>query len=276
MNHGTRSHGSSGSRLGALFAVLFLVCSTLAGSAQAATGEDQKKSKSSFDRMVTVGAAVGRFPNVENKGSNGQFFMAYWGKPLKFDFRINGGRQHRFGESTLGFGASYGQFLPKKFKVTVGFGVSTGELAPEWTGSVSIRRPFRKIPISLGYLHDHWESGARHDRLSLQAERWFKHVILEGAVRYNWNDPGDQTGWGGTVGATYYRWKDLYLGAGWNFGKVRYLPVGPNTVLVDYDARGYYVYLSKWFQKRWGINSRLAYAEEPEYYGITASWFTEW
>jgi YaiO family outer membrane protein len=262
--------------LGALFAVLFLVCSTLAGSIQATTGEDETKSKSSIDRMVTVGAAVGRFPNAENKGSNGQFFRLFWDKPSEFDFRVSGGRQHRFGESTLGAGASYGQFLPNNFKVTAGFGVSTGELAPEWTASVSIRRPFRKVPISLGYLHDHWESGARHDRVSLGAERWFKHVILQGALRYNWNDPGDQTGWGGTIGVSYYRWKDLYVGAGWNFGKVRYQPVGPVTVLVDYDARGYYLYFSKWFRKKWGINTRLGYAEEPEYYGITASWFTEW
>jgi YaiO family outer membrane protein len=255
---------------------MLLLCSILAGSVQAAASDDGTKSNSSFERMLTIGAAVGRFPNIEDKGSDSQFFRVSWLKPSKFDFRINGGRQHRWGETTTGIGASYGRFLPKKSKLTVGFGVSTGELAPQWTASAALRKTVGKVPITLGYLHDHWESGGRHDRVSLGAERWFKHVILEGAARYNWNDPGDQTGWGGYAGVTYYRWKDLYIGAGWNFGKVRYLPVGPNPVLVDYDARGYFLYFSKWFRKKWGINSRLAYAEAPEHYGITVSWFTEW
>jgi YaiO family outer membrane protein len=252
-----------------ILAVVILACSALAGSAQAAA-------ESSLDRMFEVGAAFGRYAEGEDKGTDGQFFKISWIKPLRYDFRINGGRQHRLGETTWGVGASYGRFLSEKTKLTVGVGGSTGELAPEWSGSASIRRKFGKVPVTLGYLHDHWESGARHDRISLGAQRWFKHVILEGAARYNWNDPGDQTGWGGNVGVTYYRWKDLYVGGGWNFGKVRYLPVGPDPLLVDYDAEGYYLTFSKWFRKKSGINIRLSHAEEPEHDGIRASWFTEW
>jgi len=252
-----------------ILAVVVLACSTLAGSVQAAT-------ENSFDRTFTIGAAFGRYSNAADDGTDGQFFRLSWAKPQKFDFRINGGRQHRLGETTLGIGASYGRFLAEKTKLTIGLGTSTGELAPQWTASASIRRPFRKVPISFGYLHDHWESGARHDRVSLGAQRWFKHVILEGAARYNWNDPGDQTGWGGNVGLTYYRWKDLYVGGGYNFGKVRYLPVGPSPLLVDYDAEGYYLTFSKWFRQKSGINIRLGHAEEPEHNGIQASWFTEW
>jgi YaiO family outer membrane protein len=173
-------------------------------------------------------------------------------------------------------GASFGRFLPGRSKLTFGLGTSTGELSPQWTASASFRKTVNKIPVTIGYLHDHWENGARHDRLSLAAQRWFKHVILEGAARYNWSEPGDQTGWGGSVGATYYVWKDLYVGGGYNFGKVRYLPVGPNTNLVDYDAEGYYLTFSKWFQKRMGINLRAGHAKTPEHDSIRIGWFTEW
>jgi YaiO family outer membrane protein len=259
-----------------ILAVVFLVFSTLAAPVLAATDGDDANSKSSYERMFAIGASVGRYAEGVDDGTNGQFFRLSWTKPKKHDFRISGGRQHRLGESTLGIGASVGKFLTEKTKLTVGLGTSTGELLPEWTGSTSLRRTFGKIPITLGYLHDHWESGARHDRVSLGAQRWFKHVILEGAARYNWNDPGDQTGWGGTVGLTYYRWKDLYIGGGYNFGKVRYLPVGPSPLLVDYDAEGYYLTFSKWFWKKSGINIRLGHAEEPEHDGIQVSWFTEW
>lgn len=260
------------------FAILVLASWAVTGSAAAAS-DDAGAVEGDYDRMFTVGAAIGRYPNQPNdKGTNSQFFRLSWVKQKRHDFRIRGGRHHLLGDTDWGFGASVGKFLPGNSKATFGLSTSTGEQAPQWTASTSFRKTVNKIPITFGYLHDHWESGARNDRFSLGAQRWFRHVILEGAARYNRNEFANlsDSGWGGTIGITYYVWKDLYIGGGHNFGKVRYFPAVLNPTLVEYDAKGYYLTFSKWFQKRMGVNVRLSHAEEPEHNGLRFAWFTEW
>ena len=229
------------------------------------------------ERTFELGVALGRYPGMEDDNSDGQSFLLRWFKPKEFDIRLSGGRQQRFGESTLGIGVGYGRFLTDKTKLTIGASTSTGELAPQWSASVFVRRPFfDTVPISLGYIHDHWETGGRNDRVSLGAEKWSKHWIVEAAVRYNMNDPGNHDGWGGNLGLTWYRWKKIYVGAGYNFGDVRYEPVGFENVLVEYEVRGSYLTVEHWFTPRSGIGFRLGQADNPESYGIRVRWFTRW
>ncbi|MBD3868564.1 MAG: YaiO family outer membrane beta-barrel protein [Acidobacteria bacterium] len=258
-------------RLGTILTVAVLGCMVFPAGA-ADTGE-----RPSVERTFDLALALGRYPDQEDENSDGQSFSLRWFKPKNFDFRLNGGRQQRFGESTLGMGVAYGHFLTDKSKLTVGVSASTGELAPQWSTSVTIRRPFfNNLPLWFGYTHDHWDNGGRQDRFALGGEKWSKHWILEAAARYNMNDPGDHSGWGGNVGLTWYRWKELYIGGGYNFGDVRYEPAGFENVLVEYEARGYYMTLEHWFSPRSGIGFRLGQADNPESYGIRGRWFTKW
>ncbi len=277
MTHGVRSLGTTARRLGMCLAFVALAGTSFSSGGTDTGDADGAKKENPVIRFFDIGAALGRYTDIDDKNTNGQFFVLRWLRPRKFDIRLNGGRQQRLGESTVGMGAAYGHFFPNNTKLTVGFAASTGELSPQWSTSAFVRRAFfNKIPFRLGYVHDHWENGGRHDRVALGAERWFKHVILDGALRYNMNDPGNHTGWGGNISATYYRWKALYVGGGYNFGEVRYEPIGFEDVLVEYEARGYYLSLERWLNSRSGFGIRLGRAEPPESYGIQARWFTEW
>ena len=82
-------------------AVLVLACWAATGSAAAAS-EDAGAVEKEYDRMVTVGAAIGRYPNqLNDKGTNSQFFRLSWVKPERHDFRIRGGRHHLLGDTEV-------------------------------------------------------------------------------------------------------------------------------------------------------------------------------
>ena len=121
MTHGVRSLGSTARRLGMCLAFVALAGTSFSSGGTDTGDADGAKKENPVIRFFDIGAALGRYTDIDDKNANGQFFVLRWLRPRKFDIRLNGGRQQRLGESTVGMGAAYGHFFPNNTKLTVGF-----------------------------------------------------------------------------------------------------------------------------------------------------------
>lgn len=265
-------------RLARLFLSLLLaaVPGTAAVQAQAPEQDEESPRKESPWVLSIEGGSGYTHYSGDREDGNGQFVRLGWAKPQEFDLRLDAGRQERFGETTAGVGASFTRHFENKTSVNVGVGSSTGELAPEFSAGLSVSHPFFDIIWTAGIGRDEWMTGARTDRLSVGVQRWFPHWIVAGSVKYENLQPGDTNSVSGSVGLTYYVWKQAYLSLAYDFGEVSFTLLGQESALVDYTARGLKLGYSRWFRSSRGFSVRIDWGRPPEATGLTVSWFHEW
>lgn len=235
-----------------------------------------------YVRTAEAGAGLSRYTGNLGRG-NGQFLRVGLVKENDHRWLFETGRDERFGESSLGFGASYGRHLARATAVTVGLASGTGEfLAPRYRFDFRVEQGVlkdRNLVLSAGYIRVQSKQENSSDGLAVGAVLWLPHWVLEGNALYDIGHPGDAVSKSWGLGATWYLYKKTYLGAGLNGGQVSYMLVGPGTqsALVDYEADGWNLHVQQWFTATAGLNLRYDHGTTSYYQvdGYTVSIFRE-
>jgi YaiO family outer membrane protein len=235
-----------------------------------------------YVRSAEIGAGLSRYTGNLGQG-NGQFLRLGFVKENDHRWLFETGRSERFGESSIGFGASYGRHVAKATALTVGLSSGTGEyLAPEYRFDFRVEQGVlkdRNLVLSAGYIRVQSKQENSSDGFAAGAVLWLPHWVLEANTLYDIGHPGDaiSKSWG--MGATWYLYKKTYIGAGISGGAVSYMLVGPGnqSALVDYDADGWNLHLQQWITATGGFNLRYEHGSTSYYQvdGYTASIFKE-
>jgi len=260
--------------LGGLLSLMLMVGAT--GSADAQEASEATPEASPFVQSIEAGAGLGWYDGDLGR-SDGQFLRYGISRPYDFGLTLDVGRQHRFGETSFGGGVSLNKSLPGNASVTVGLSSGTGDvLAPRYRFDVSASYPVFETIVTAGYTRVQSKIENASDGYSLGLLRYFSHWIIGGHVRTDIGYPGRTYSTTVGVGATWYTWKQLYIGGGLDWGQVSYILL-PGRAEVDYDAVGGHVGVSRWFNETSGLNVRLDYGETSFYRsgGITVSVFRE-
>ncbi len=239
------------------------------------------------EQTVEAGLGLGRyaFDGVDESSWFDSQFVRYSRSRAWVDaWRVEVGRQHRFGASSLDGGLSYTRFFGRT-GVTAGISSGTDhDLAPAYRWDLGVSRPVAGFLVTAGFSRIVSRAENRSSGWSLGATRWFGHLILAASHRIDLGQPGDTESHTTALGATYYVWRRTYLGAAVDFGQVTYFLVPEGTPLadldpVDYDAWNWNLTLSQYLDERSGINLRYDHGQALGYWdidGITVSYFREW
>lgn len=246
-----------------------------------------RTSDPSLDQIIEFGLSLGRYefePGGETDGYNSQFARYTRSRPSLDAWRIDVGRQGRFGESSLDGGLSYTRFVGAT-GLTAGIGGGTSDvLSNRYRLSLGVTYPVAGFQTSAGYTRtqSHGENSSHGWNVGLT--RWFPHWIAGASYNIEFGQPGDTESGTVNLGLTYYTWRQTYLGGGVSFGSVSYQLVGPGTplsaqALVDYDSWTAYLALTRFIDDRSGFNLRYDHSDAKDIWtidGVTASYFREW
>ena len=233
---------------------------------------------SRWTRTLELGGGFGKY--TEDLGRfDSQFLRAGLSKPWRYGWVFDVGRENRLGETNIGYGATYTQFLPGRSNITVGISSGTGQyLAPRYRLGVTATGSVLGLVASAGY--DRFQSKAenRSDGFSLGLMRYTGHWIFGLSGRQDYGYPGRTISRSGGAGVTWYQWRRNYVGASVDFGDVSYMLVGPSQAEVGFNSATYTLGISHWFTGRYGANLRLSHGRTSFYDvdGVTVSLFREW
>ncbi len=238
--------------------------------------------ESPYVRTAEIGTGLSRHTGNLGQG-NGQFMRLSLVKDKDHSWLFETGRDHRFGETSLGFGLSHGRNVAEATNVSVGISSGTGDfLAPEYRLDCRVDQGVlkdRNLVLSAGYTRIQSKQENSSDGFGIGAVLWLPNWVLESNYLYDMGNLGNtvSTSWG--LAGTWYLYKKTYLGAGINGGQVSYMLVGagPQYALVDYDANGWNVGLQQWITSSAGINLRYEHGSTSYYKidGYTFSIFKE-
>jgi YaiO family outer membrane protein len=234
--------------------------------------------RSDWVRSVEVGGGYGKYTKGLGQ-SDGQSLRFGISRPWHYGWIFDVGREHRFGETSIGYGATFNQTLPHRANLTFGIGSGTGKiLAPRYRASVTASGSVLGLVASAGYLRTQSKAENRSDGFSLGLLRYQGHWIIGASGRQDYGYPGRtiSRSWGG--GLTYYQWRKLYIGAGFDRGDVSYMLIKPDRAEVNFNSTAYNLGGSYWFTDKSGLNLRLSHGRTSFYTvnGVTVSLFQEW
>jgi YaiO family outer membrane protein len=284
---GSRLRGVRAIALSGGLAVL-LAAGAGSGLAQAGTASDPvrpetlpgapKTGGSAGVRSVEVGGGYGRYTKGLGR-SDSQYLRAGWSRPWHYGWTADVGREHRFGETSIGYGASYTQFFPGRTSLAIAVGSGTGRyLAPRYRVGVTATGSILGLVTSAGYLRTQSKAANWSDGVSLGLLRYTGHWIFGVSGRQDYGYPGRTVSRSGGAGVTYYQWRRTYVGANVDFGDVSYMLVGPAQARVNFNSTTYSVGFSQWLTSRAGVNLRVNSGRTSFYKvsGVTVSLFREW
>ncbi len=260
-----------------LHLLLTLVTVTTAIAAEA----DGEEPASNYHRSIEIGCDFSFYTGGLGEGY-GQFLRFGLWRPAVHTLFFDVSRSQRFGDSGLGFGASYTRHLPDALDLTVAAGTGTSDfLDPEYRLHVGARRAFLSrdnLAVLAGYTRTQSKADNSTDGFSLGLLYYAgAHWMLGGNLQYDIGHPGDTTSTMYGLGATWYRYKDIYIGGGYTTGDVSYLIIDATDIRVDYPSEGWYIAASKWLSVRSGINLRFDHGTTSFYDvdGFRLSYFRE-
>ena len=249
--------------LGAAFAIGPIVS---AGAAEPAT------------RSLEAGGAASHYTGGLGD-ADAQFVRFGMARADDYSWRLEIGREHRFGERSFNYGGGVTRTLGG---TTFGLGLGSGTnryLAPRYRFDASVMRPLGGVLTTLGYTRLQSKAVNRSDGIGLGLVRYVGHWILGASGRVEFGSPGRTTSTSGGGSVTWFIWKQTYLGVGYEAGRVSYLLLGPGLgAQVDYPSKDFNATFSQWFNAKSGVNLRFDYGETPFYTvrGGTLSFFAEW
>ena len=231
-----------------------------------------------YVRTAEIGSGFSRYTDNLGPGNN-QFLRLALVKEKDHTWMFETGRERRWGETSLGFGTSYGRHVAEATAVTVGLSSGTGEfLAPEYRFDFRVDQFVLKeenLVLSAGYTRVQSKQENSSDGIGLGAAFWLPHWVLEGHYLYDIGHPGDtiSRSWG--LAATWYLYKKTYIAASLSGGQVSYMlfGTGPESALVDYEADGWNLSLQQWITSDSGINLRFGH-ESTSYYKLDSYTFS--
>lgn len=233
-----------------------------------------------WTKTVEAGAGYGWFSDPYGNG-NGQFVRFSLTRPWRHLLRFELNRGDRFGLDGVSLGVTYARTLANKTTLSVGLAGGTGDLSPKYRFDASVTWPTLEegnLLLSVGYKDDKskFDNGSRG--LWLGGVYYKGHWVAQGNVRYDRGRPGNTDSYGAAAGLTWYIYKKLYLGFGFDWGDSSYLVVGPGDVQVDVQGRSYNFNGSYWLNDSSGINFRVEYGSNSIYSGsgVQLSYFKEW
>ncbi len=244
--------------------------------------KDGEKDSVAYVRTAEIGNGFSRYTDNYGPG-NGQFMRLNLVKDKDHSWLFETGRDHRFGETSLGFGLSHGRHVAEATSVSAGISSGTGDfLAPKYRFDCRVDQGVLKeknLVLSASYTRIQSKQENSSSGFGAGAVLWLAHWVLEGRYLYDIGQPGDAVSKSWGLGATWYLYKKTYIGAGIDGGQVSYMLVGPgpDMALVDYDAEGWNVSLQQWITSTGGINLRFEHGSTPHYQvdGYTFSIFKE-
>lgn len=231
----------------------------------------------SIDQAVEVGGALGVYDSGLGQ-SNDQFFRYRVSKPNAFALGFDVGREHRFGETSVRGGVSFNKSLPGGSAVTVGYSSGSGEvLAPRYRFDFGLTQPIGDTIASIGYTRLQSKAVNASDGFAVGLLRYFSQWIVGGNARVDVGSPGRTISSSVGLGATWYRYKEIYIGGELTWGDVSYILLPDERAVVDYRAVGASVSASRWFNGNAGVNLRVNYGDTDIYRsgGVTLSVFRE-
>ncbi len=211
-------------------------------------------------RTVTAGFGWGEYTGDTNP-NNGQFVSVAFSRPGRHAYNIGVGRQERFTQKGYGIGAGYTHVIDPATSLSVGANTGTGDLTPKYRLGVSGSRSVKGNVVTLGLSHEQSKVDIKTNGVHVGVTRWLAHFIFSAGGSVYYGTPGKTTSPSFTLGATYYIWQRLYAGVGFSHGRVSYLVLGPEDILVNYDSTGYNVGVSYWIDGKSGLNVGFDYGD---------------
>jgi YaiO family outer membrane protein len=227
-----------------------------------------------LDRTFTAGLGWGHY-NGDPNANNGQTMSVTWSRPNKHAYSVDVGRQERFGLVGWGIGGSYNHVLDAKTSLTASANTGTSDLLPRYRIGAAATRGLLGNVVTFGLSHEQTKGDLKSTGVHLGISRWLEHWILSAGGSVYYGSPGSTTSPSITLGATWYTWQKLYIGAGATWGRVSYTVIGPQNALVDYNAKGFNLGASYWLDGESGVSAGYSYGDSDFYVvrGFSLSYF---
>ncbi|MDT6962684.1 MULTISPECIES: YaiO family outer membrane beta-barrel protein [unclassified Cupriavidus] len=178
--------------------------------------------------------------------------------------------QSHFGDQGTFFGLGYTRIIDDDWYAFLSAGTSSGGFfLPEVRVDGMLFRKLlekKNLVASAGFTYYRAKDVYTDKALLLGLTYYFDAPwIVQVGARLNRSDPGNVRSNRGTVAVTYGRDKDQYITLRYDGGREAYQLTGEQTVLSDFTSHEVSLNWRKWFTKRYGINLRAVYYENPSY-----------
>jgi YaiO family outer membrane protein len=217
-------------------------------------------------QAVEVGGGFGAYDNGFG-ASNQQFLRYRVSRTDDFSFSADLGREQRFGDVTLRGGVIATKSLANGLTFNAAWSAGSGDvIAPRYRFDLGVTQPIHGVLTTVTYTRLQSKTVNASDAYTIGAVRWFSRWIVQGYGRIEVGSPGHTVSTSAMVGATWYRWKKIYVGADLAFGHVSYVLLPRNAVAVNYKSIEGDVVVSRWFDERSGVNVRASFGDTDIYH----------
>jgi len=211
-------------------------------------------------------------------GSNDQFVRYRVSRTDDFALVVDGGHEHRFAEDTARAGVWVSKTLRDGPTISAGWSSGTGQvLAPRYRVDFGVMHAINGVLTTATYTRVQSKTSNASNGVSVSAVRYFEQWIVSGNARVDVGSPGRTVSPSVGFGATWYRWKRLYVGADVTWGSVSYLLLPDQPTAVDYQSLTGGLTVSRWFTDHSGLNVRGTFGSTDIFRtgGVTSSVFWE-
>lgn len=178
--------------------------------------------------------------------------------------------QSHFGDQGTFFGLGYTRTFDENWYGFLSAGTSSGGFfLPEVRVDGMLFRKFldkKNLVASTGFTY-YRAKEIYTDKAVLLGLTYYLDApwIVQVGARLNRSDPGNVRSNRGTIAVTYGRDKDQYITLRYDGGREAYQLTGAQSVLSDFTSHEVTLNWRKWFTKRYGMNLRVVYYENPSY-----------
>lgn len=228
-------------------------------------------------QAIEVGGGAGAYDNGFG-ASNQQFFRYRVSRIGDFSLSADLGREQRFDDLTLRGGVMATKSLANGLTFNAGWSAGSGDvIAPRYRFDLGVTQSIHDVLTTFTYTRLQSKTANASDSYTIGAVRWFSQWIVQGYARIEVGSPGHTVSTSAMVGATWYRWKKIYIGADLAFGHVSYVLLPRNAVAVNYKSIEGDIVVSRWFDERSGVNFRASLGDTDIYHlgAFTLSIFRE-
>jgi len=256
-------------------AIALLVALTAAPIAAAA------QEAPALTHLLEIGGEFGVYS--DDLGEADAEFLAYTlARPERWSLRLDLGRAARFDDEGVSGGITLTGVLPRGLALSAGVAGGTGDVIDaDWRFDAGLLAPLPggRCLLNLGYTRVQSKDVNKSDGYGAGLSCYSgDHWLLAAGARYELGYPGRTESSSLDLSVTWFRWLDLYLGAGARFGSVSYQLIGPGSAIVDYDETAWYLLATRYVRPDWGFTARFEQADNDVYTlrTVRVSLFKEW
>ncbi|MEM5275547.1 YaiO family outer membrane beta-barrel protein [Cupriavidus taiwanensis] len=206
----------------------------------------------------------------DNDSWNDQYLRG--GVHLSADDYVTGeiSHQRHFGDQGTFFGLGYTRNFNEDWYGFLSAGTSAGGFfLPEFRVDGMLFRKFldkKNLVASAGFTYYRAKEIYTDKTLLLGLTYYFDAPwIVQLGARLNRSDPGNVRSNRGVAAIIYGRDKDQYITLKYDGGREAYQLTGAQSLLSDFTSHEVTLTWRKWFNKRYGMNLRAIYYENPSY-----------